>query len=301
MTIDPRSVDDPRPILQQFQNELALNITIWGDVNFLSQAQLEEASKDKLHQRNRQYAFFQGCMAFLQNEGWKWTAMWDTDEFIHFQPKYRDAVDFAARGSISEFLTSSNSTTECHVINRIMVGAKEMKEDWAYLKHGMNLQRFQSLRYRYTADKNSPMNGRGKALINVQKIDPNEQVKTPHRPSFQICSPSTRSPFYISHYLGSWEIYSYRDDYRRGADRSYEAWMYRMDQTLHHYDDFLSKWLDGFVESVSTDKAQRLLANAGLDPNYNAVNKIPEWKCHTGPRCREYIEWGYKKKRYSGH
>lgn len=67
----------------------------------------------------------------------------------------------------------------------------------------------------------------------------------------------------INHYLGSWEAYSYRDDSRRGGERSYEGWAFKAREG-EETDDNIQPWVGGFVESHGPEKATELLEGAGL-------------------------------------
>ena len=76
----------------------------------------------------------------------------------------------------------------------------------------------------------------------------------------------------INHYLGSWEEYSFRDDARRGGERSRETWEFQaadQDGT----DDTIRPWLDGFVQTHGEDKAKQLLKDVGLPHSYRNENE----------------------------
>jgi hypothetical protein len=63
----------------------------------------------------------------------------------------------------------------------------------------------------------------------------------------------------INHYLGSWESYSFRDDSRRGGERSREQWEYKAKTNGEETDDNIRPWLDGFVQAHGPNKANELL------------------------------------------
>jgi hypothetical protein len=71
--------------------------------------------------------------------------------------------------------------------------------------------------------------------------------------------------------LGSWEAYSFRDDARRGGERSRETWEFQaadQDET----DDIVRPWLGGFVEAHGEEKTKSLLQGAGLPKSYRNKN-----------------------------
>jgi len=85
--------------------------------------------------------------------------------------------------------------------------------------------------------------------------------------------------------LGSWESYSFRDDSRRGGERSREQWEYKATTNGEGDDDVIRPWLEGFVRNVGNDKAKELLKDAGLPKGYRNVNEsawflLPD-KLHT--------------------
>ena len=96
---------------------------------------------------------------------------------------------------------------------------------------------------------------------------------------------------------------SYRDDYRQGGERSYEAWLYRAEHASKKFDRHASTWLPGFVHHVGIDKAQKLLADAGLSPLVDARHKIDKLRCIPGTErqgrkdnCQRYQKMGYHKR-----
>jgi hypothetical protein len=101
-----------------------------------------------------------------------------------------------------------------------------------------------------------------------------------HRPIKTLCSApwhnDWESGLRINHYLGSWESYSFRDDSRKGYERSVEQWEYKSSTNAELADDLIRPWIRGFVDRHGTDKAQELLAHAGLPKNYRNPN-MEKW------------------------
>jgi hypothetical protein len=105
------------------------------------------------------------------------------------------------------------------------------------------------------------------------KFNPNHFV---HHP-FKHCRHDTynarpqESDIILSHYLGTWEQYSYKDDARLHSTQ----WSFMKDDKKYmhlsrkkQYEDDLHRlWLKGFVQNVGAVEAQRLLKDVGkLEP-----------------------------------
>jgi hypothetical protein len=143
----------------------------------------------------------------------------------------------------------------------------------------LDMMQFDTLRWRRHAIRNDFVkNALGKVLVDVSRVD---MVKTPrflslHRPIKSICGPpwhkDWESQLRINHYLGSWESYSFRDDARKGYERSREQWEYKASINADTTDDNIRPWLKGFVDTHGVEKAQTLLANVGLPPQYKPRN-----------------------------
>ena len=75
--------------------------------------------------------------------------------------------------------------------------------------------------------------------------------------------------FILSHFLGSLESYSFRQDARQGGLRNYETWLEQSEVTDGEVMIAMQQWLKGFVELVGgTDVASYLLQDAGKFPYY---------------------------------
>jgi hypothetical protein len=185
----------------------------------------------------------------------------------------------------------------CIGIPRLMFGAQESSESTvavalaetnrqetvpAVQESVIDVNRLDTLRYRHHAHRNDFVkNALGKVIMDVSLID---IVKSPnfmslHRPIKTICKApwhnDWESGLRINHYLGSWESYSFRDDSRRGGERSREQWEYKATTNGEETDDNIRPWLDGFVREHGPDKAKELLDGAGLPEGYRNVNTNP--------------------------
>jgi hypothetical protein len=132
-----------------------------------------------------------------------------------------------------------------------------------------------TLKYRQHATRNDFVkNALGKVIIDVSRVN---VAKTPyfmslHRPIKKLCpSPwinDWSAGLRINHYLGSWHSYSFRDDSRRGNERSWEQWTYKAMTLGEHTDDNIRPWLSGLIENEGEDVAAEMLQNVGLPANY---------------------------------
>jgi hypothetical protein len=78
--------------------------------------------------------------------------------------------------------------------------------------------------------------------------------------------------FVCAAYLFSFSAYSYRDDSRRGGERSREGWEFKA-RDADDTDDNIRPWLGGFVEHHGKEKASSLLEGAGLPRDYKNKNE----------------------------
>lgn len=143
-----------------------------------------------------------------------------------------------------------------------------------------------TLQWRKHAARNDFVkNALGKVILDVSrlpKISSLPYFTSLHRPIKKLCpapwNNEWESGLRLNHYLGSWETYSFRDDSRRGGERSREQWEYKATLNQEQTDDVIRPWLGGFVATHGTDKAQELLRNAGIPSQYEAPSpKDPHW------------------------
>jgi hypothetical protein len=117
---------------------------------------------------------------------------------------------------------------ECISIPRLQFGAKESsKERRSYrVPPGIHPERLDTLRYRNHAKRQDFVkNGLSKSILDVSRVDKFPRIESLHRPIKTLCTAPWKdewdSGLRINHYLGSWEAYSFRDDSRRGGERSF--------------------------------------------------------------------------------
>jgi len=169
-------------------------------------------------------------------------------------------------------------------------GGKEIseKELKATVPEGSIVEPLQldTLRWRYhSIASKAKANGLAKVIIDVSRLKPYFPlvVNSPHRPVESVCEwpPAYRfikdSPFRINHYLGSWEAYSYREDSRKGAERSREAWELQSNTSNTKRADDASTWLKGFYKEVGVKKANTVLEGAGIPKSY-IRHENADWK-----------------------
>jgi hypothetical protein len=169
----------------------------------------------------------------------------------------------------------------CISMPRLLFGSKAMPIEQRKLlessiQQSVNfvLDRFESLRWKYhTAFDDKERNAQPKVIVDVSVVDEKDQMfrKKPfsiHRPSMALCrridqldfKKKERYPLTVNHYLGSWERYIGRNDSRRSR-RFYD---FKSNVTLTgggglETDNFISSWLNGFVQHVGPTVARSLL------------------------------------------
>ena len=75
-----------------------------------------------------------------------------------------------------------------------------------------------------------------------------------------------------------WNVaYSFRDDSRRGGERSYEGWAFKAQEGIVDSDDNIRPWLGGFVAKHGDDKAKSLLKGSGLPKGYSNDSTKKNW------------------------
>jgi hypothetical protein len=238
---------------------------------------------------------------YLQNK--TWTALYDTDEYVVFSKysrsygTFRSPASMSKPGSVLDFINQAQASsskdpllkTDCYMIPRITHGAKEISPEELKVSIPKNatVQPFQldTLRWRFhNLESEAKENGPAKVIIDVSVLKryfPLE-VTSPHRPVHALCGPSALykdiidSPFRINHYLGSWEAYSFREDSRKGAERSREGWEFQANHSNEQRSDQAATWLKGFYKDVGFETANRVLDAAGIPKSYVA-KADPGW------------------------
>jgi len=312
VAVDKRSKLSPTPILDTFRQELGMNILEWKDEDYMTMADLpSNATAHATRERYllRQRRFLENCMEHYYHAGHHWTACYDTDEAITISPEtngvsYQEVTgrsSFEKPGAVLDYVRKvqaldKNKTqlgeANCMIVPRTLFGSKETPHSVLNraIPKGLNVDPFRldTLRWRKHNKFDEKRNGLGKPLIDVSKMGPYlpAVVRNPHRVNDQLCgAPFHKQTKYsglrINHYLGSWEQYSFRDDSRKGADRSREAWEFR--SNLQATNDKLTHlWLKGFVADVGLDKANRLLNGTGIPKGYKKeTDDASDWAVNT--------------------
>lgn len=171
----------------------------------------------------------------------------------------------------------------CIGVPRLQFGAaestKQERENQVPSPNLFDTRQFDTLRWRKHAERNNFVkNALGKVIMDISRIDIENSpyFMSLHRPIKKICTApwhnDWESGLRINHYLGSWESYSFRDDSRKGGERSREQWEYKGSTNQEETDDNIRPWLSGFVKQHGTTTAQELLEGVGLPKGYKNVN-----------------------------
>lgn len=311
VAVDPRSTTSPQPILDRYSD---LTYQIWTDEDYMGsrvfdkRQRLGELKRKQLTMvhRVRQKAFYQFCLEHLDRQNARgWTLLVDVDEFYVAR---NDKVDEANQimstpGGLYDFVqetaqkAQSNKddaeyeqfTSPCIEIPRLLFGAQEHQEDAATAPLlPSNHIYLDTTRWFYHAYYSEfDRNGLAKPLVDLHRISlPKPHFPhpvNPHRPFQALCrDPKAIRAIHqtallrVHHYLGTWETYSYRNDSRKGAERSREAWEFRAFGNQVGPNRDIVPWLDGFVKHHGQAKAAQLLQGAGLPPAYTHPPAVDE-------------------------
>lgn len=202
----------------------------------------------------------------------------------------QDSYDSSMSSSFSKasiILRDKNNHNDNHIDNNMPPLPQEL------------VQQLDTMRWFYHADATDfDRNGLGKTIVDLKRIDiPKSQQQSsffshpvnPHRPFQDYCRDPKRirdlnhnTLVRIHHYVGTWETYSFRNDSRKGAERSREAWEFR---ATHSGSSVGGKctdivpWLEGFLKYYGHATAMQLLEGAGLPPDTTKSPKDnEEWK-----------------------
>jgi len=144
-----------------------------------------------------------------------------------------------------------------------------------------------TLQWRKHATRNDFIkNALGKVILDVSRLPLVAELPyftSLHRPIKKLCpapwNNEWESGLRINHYLGSWAAYSFRDDSRRGGERSREQWEYKAEQNQDQSDDIIRPWLTGFVKKHGPEQTKALLKDAGVPKHYVAPPADdPHWR-----------------------
>lgn len=305
IAVDPRSRTSPNRLLKIWA-EQGISTTTWSDADYMDKSELEvaknwvtrkfgELNPELTLHRARQRLFYYKCMREHKRNGRAWTLLTDTDEFLQINYKTLKTnginipSDWEEPGRTLRFLQwqeklghktmfpKTNWTTPCVQIPRIRYGAKESDTTRIQetLPTDINSSLFMSLRFRHHADPNNNMANRlSKAIVDLSRLSwaDLEPVVSIHRPVWNQCGQRKRfikayeQALVINHYLGTWEQYSFRDDSRKGEQRSLEE--YNKAQRFGkrgEVDEVVDQtWLNGFVNKMGVKASIKLLKDVGI-------------------------------------
>lgn len=296
VTIDPRSATTPLGILERWS--LKMNISIWSnDFEYMTNlTEIEEAeswvrikfandspSQELIRHRARQRLFYFHCMQEHKRENRGLTLLLDTDEFVRInyqtvqqlRGRLYEAPPMWKPGSVLTLINQelkvqlpSNISTSCIQIPRLRFGAIDSSKQFP--PGPFDATTMATLRWQHHAALNNYRENRiSKTIVDLHQVkwDDLHPVESIHRP-LSNCSrrklhirPADQL-LLIHHYLGSWEQYSFRNDARKGNERSES--MYRKTAVLNggRTSDIVP-WLAGFTQDVGLVEAQRLLSDVG--------------------------------------
>jgi len=168
--------------------------------------------------------------------------------------------------------------------------------------HTAIIGRFDTLRYKYLT---RGLDGNPKSFIDLSQRNPKLYVQdqwdekkerkphdwSVHKAMSALCYIENRDRlsefkrmvneerFIVSHYLGSFESYSFRNDARQGGLRTYAIWKERANETKGEVSQAIRPWLRGFVELVGgPNVASYLLQDAGKFPDgYDVKSRINDY------------------------
>jgi hypothetical protein len=181
------------------------------------------------------------------------------------------------------------SAVPCVVLPRVLMGAvpsadADVERDSPPF---LDAHRFDTLRWLVQGTRRDERDGPGKAIIDVSRLPDNaielaQETAGVHRPFGDMCThawaPGNGLPLAFHHYIGSWEEFSYRDDVRKGVERSMLKWEEQSAMQYGGYNDDARRGIKGFVSMVGEDVAMDLLRDAGLPRNYTKpTNDTADW------------------------
>jgi hypothetical protein len=196
----------------------------------------EDAQVISLH-RTRQKQFYNKCLRVLKSAGRTWTLLIDTDEYLVINQRATSRFHVPAPspekpGSIMSFLRQELAKNEtelpkdspCIMIPRLRFGCAKshLEQVNRDVPIGFNGSAFQTLHCRkHAPPKISDINKTGKTIIDISRVETKKiSVMNPHRPLWAYCPDSELyteikdNLFVVHHYAGTWEQYSFREDYR---------------------------------------------------------------------------------------
>jgi hypothetical protein len=239
-----------------------------------------------LNHRYRQLTFLSKCLGHLKKLKRKWALHVDTDEYVVVNPLLRNSTQNNIRGLyirdirepssvfdlIQDIVSSSDLKQKmkypCISMPRLLFGSIEDKAEARSNQH-FNATLLETRRWlRHTSFDDKERNAQPKVILDVSAVSgQDEMFRKPfsiHRPSRRLCrgvgeltfTQFQRYPITVNHYVGSWERYNSKNDSRRSR-RAYERKAFVQDG----YDNWITPWLDGFIETHGLKLSRELLAD----------------------------------------
>uniref|UniRef100_A0A7R9WML5 Uncharacterized protein n=1 Tax=Craspedostauros australis TaxID=1486917 RepID=A0A7R9WML5_9STRA len=151
-------------------------------------------------------------------------------------------------------------------------GSSAQMQPGASSVHPFAPNRFETLRWRYHAAYDDPVNGLQKAILDLSQMQADDDLLgdrafSVHRPSQQSCRhsasvPETSAvrlhPLVVHHYVGSSERYGKRNDIRRKTNPD----LYTLKANASAVFDevgWITGWLDEFVKEHGAEQARSVL------------------------------------------
>ena len=201
--------------------------------------------------RARQRLFFYHCLQEHKRQGRTFTLLTDTDEYltVNYDTVRETKTPTVASlipsidepGSVLQLIrheqkyhpSDSNVTSSpCIQIPRSRFGTVKTEEEAVFQRDVpmfVNVSQLATVRWRYhAAPSNYHQNRISKTIIDVSRIEEKHlrPVDSIHRPIKHYCGRrklhirAQAQLLLIHHYLGTWEQYSFRQDARKGKERS---------------------------------------------------------------------------------
>ena len=182
-------------------------------------------------------------------------------------------------------------SSPCITIPRLLFGTKQDSSDNSLTLSLPASIQLDTMRWFYHAEFDEyDRNGLGKTILDLRRIQiPKPHFPypvNPHRPFQDLCRDPKRivdlnqhALLRVHHYISTWETYSFRNDSRKGAERSREAWEFRAlsgsggdnsnGGNAGNKTTDAVPWLEGFVKYHRIEVATQLLEGAGLPATYS--------------------------------
>jgi Glycosyl transferase family 2 len=265
--------------------------------------------------RGRQKYFYKQCLLHMKRAQRTWVSLHDSDEYLVYNQNLVHESPVAAQiptpstaeaGAMIRYINQQRDAgepyfakTPCLGVPRLFFGADPARIDAKTVMRNVppvlvggggdaksrdNLaMAMDTLVYRHHAPRDDFVkNALGKVLMDVSRIDvaAAPYFMSLHRPIKTICPApwhkDAEAGLRIHHYLGSWDSYSFRDDARRGGERSWEQWEYKATTVSNHpdadSDDVIRPWVSGLVDTHGANVALDMLEHVGLPPTYHNAN-----------------------------